>query len=364
MCIICSRTGRRGICSARRASSGSPQPFFCLVAFVLSDALSLVALALRRLFPAGARLFFSRRRYLALLIGIAACLYGYGLYEARDLRVTHMTLATHKLPEGTPRLRIVFAADLHIGPQTGAAMLARTVDAMLAQQPDLILLGGDLFDDALQGTPGDLRELRRLHAPLGVYAVLGNHDSFGGFRHAVDTLSRTGIRLLSDEAVTTGPVLIVGLDDPDVSAQKYEAVSGKDAHGNGVKEYGKSPAEILGVLPRRCLTVLLYHRPRIPEDAAGLFDMQFSGHTHGGQIIMLKPLLESVYGTRAGFSSHRTQAGETALFVTTGVGFSKLPIRLFVPPEIMVVDIERAPPAPVSYKSTSEFCPGPPASAS
>lgn len=320
-----------------------PAAFFCLIVFALADILSLASLAFRRLFPAGALLFFSRRRYFALLVAIAFCLYGYGLYEAHDLRVTHVTLATHKLPEETKRLRIVFASDLHIGPQTGTVMLAKTVDAMLAQDPDLVLLGGDILDDAFQGTPGDVRELRRLRAPFGVYAVLGNHDSFGGYRHAVDTLSLTGITLLSDEAVTTGPVRIVGLDDPDVSAQKYGQADGQDSRQGDAQEYGKSPAEVLGAVPLDRLTILLSHRPRLRQETAGLFDIQLSGHTHGGQIILLKRLVESVHGVATGFSSPNANTGESALFVTTGTGFSKLPIRLFVPPEIVVLDIERVP---------------------
>ena len=311
-----------------------PAAFFCLIVFAVADALSLAAMALRGRFPAGALLFFSRRRYVALLVLLAACLYGYGVFEAHSLRVTPLQLATDKLPPGAP-LRIVFAADLHIGPQTGTAMLAETVDAMLAQKPDLILLGGDLLDDAFQGTDADIRELRRLAAPLGVFAVLGNHDSFGGFQHAVDTVARTGITLLSDEIVDAGPVRLVGLDDPDVTAQKNSGAPGKTT-GAPVA------AELLRRGPDGRFTVLLDHRPDIAADTVGLFDLKLSGHSHGGQIIMLRPLLEAAYGTPTGLSVHRARAGESVLFVTTGTGFSKLPIRLFVPPEIVVVDVRPA----------------------
>lgn len=316
-----------------------PAAFFSLIVFVTADALSLLAMVFRNRFPAGALLFFSRRRHAALLALLAACLYGYGLFEAHNLRVTSLELATNKLPPGAT-VRIVFAADLHIGPQTGTAMLAGAVDTMLAQKPDLILIGGDVLDDAFQGTAADIRELRRLRAPLGVFAVLGNHDSFGGFQHAAETIARTGITLLSDEAVDTGPVRVIGLDDPDVTAQKR----GKKKGGETAAETaGENTAALLRQKPHDRFTVLLDHRPGVGGGRAGFFDLKLSGHSHGGQIILLKSLLEDVYGTPTGFSVHGP-AGESALFVTTGTGFSKLPIRLFVPPEIVVIDVRTAPP--------------------
>ncbi len=311
-----------------------PAAFFCLIVFVAADALSLLAMAFRGRFPAGAMLFFSRRRYVALLALLAACLYGYGAFEAHSLRVTPLELVTDKLPPGAS-VRIVFASDLHIGPQTGTAMLGATVDLMLAQQPDLILLGGDLFDDAFQGTEADIRELRRLAAPLGVFAVLGNHDSFGGFRHAVDTIAASGVTLLSDEIVDAGPVRIVGVDDPDVTAQK-------NGGATDVKHAAFVAQNLLRRGPGGRFTILLDHRPDIAASTVGLFDLKLSGHSHGGQIIMLKPLLEAAYGTPTGFSVHRSEAGTSVLFVTTGTGFSKLPIRFFVPPEIVLVDVRGA----------------------
>ena len=307
-----------------------PPAFFCLIVFVIADALSMVALLFRRVFPSGILLFFSRKRYLALLLLIAAGLYAYGVYEAHSLRITTLHIPTEKLPAGTDKLRIVFASDLHIGPQTGTTMLGRTVDMILAQQPDMILLGGDLLDDSFQGTPGDVRELRRLQAPLGVYTVLGNHDTFGGYHNAVRTIKYAGLTLLSDETVDAGPIRLVGLDDPLVTLQK-----------------GVPSADISTLLrraqsaPPERFIILLDHRPEIRRDTVGLFDLQLSGHSHGGQLIMLKALLESKYGTPTGFSEYQSPVGRSVLFVTTGTGFSKLPIRLFVPPEIVVIDITR-----------------------
>ena len=314
---------------ARAGALWLPPAFFCLCVFVLADALSLLALAMRKRFPEALLLFFSRKRYIALLLVLAASLYAYGVYEAHSLRVTPLELATTKLPDNIDHVRVVFAADLHIGPQTGVAMLRETVTLIQSQNPDLILLGGDLLDDSFQGTPADIQELQRLQAPMGVFAVLGNHDCFGNYQNALVTLSKTGITMLSDEAVNVGPLRLAGLDDPLVTAQKGE--SARDA------------ADILIESGLDRFTILLDHRPGIREHTIGLFDIQLSGHSHGGQLIMLRSLVEAAYGTPTGFSKHMTRKGQSHLFVTTGTGFSKLPIRLFVPPEIVVIDIVRAP---------------------
>ena len=206
-------------------------------------------------------------------------------------------------------------------------MLRRAVDTLLSEKPDCILLGGDMFDDAMRGTPGDTAELRRLSAPLGVYGVLGNHDAFGDWRRPETMLREAGIHLLADEAVVAGPLRILGLDDP--KAREHKNASAPDV---------AALAETIGPA---IFTVLLEHRPRLRPESAELLNLQLSGHTHGGQLFFLEPLMRSSYGIPTGESMHGSSGKETRIVVTTGVGFSKLPIRLLTPPEIVVVDLVR-----------------------
>lgn len=122
-----------------------------------------------------------------------------------------------------------------------------------------------------------------------------------------------------------GPLTLLGIDDPDVRAQK----GNKDA----------DVAALTVGRPSDVPLVLLTHRPLLLPDSVGRFDLQLSGHTHGGQIGLVEPLLKRAYGTPTGLSRHTSPAGESLLYVTTGVGFSKLPIRLGAPPEIVVIDL-------------------------
>ena len=260
---------------------------------------------------------------IAFLLACAG-LYAYGLHEAHDLKVRRLELPL-LASDGPERLRLVFAADLHIGPQTGTPFLRRFVEAVNAQAPDLVLLGGDILDDSVQGTTADRDALRQLRSRLGVFAVLGNHDAFGGHERARAFVDSCGIRVLSDELLPLGPRTLLGIDDPDVRAQK----------GNTDVDV----AALVAGRPSAAPVVLLTHRPNLLPDSVGHFALQLSGHTHGGQIGLVEPLLVRAYGTPTGLSRHRSTAGESLLYVTTGVGFSKLPIRLGAPPEIVVIDL-------------------------
>ena len=337
--------------------------YFCMLAVLFLDALRVGVWIFRRLFPGrfaprpetgsaaeagraaeaesaaetvrpSGRLSFltaglppGLRRLALVLLVLGAVGYVYGLYEARDVRLTRLEIATDKLPAGRDSLRLAFAADLHISPRLGGDSLTRLVDMILVQKPDCILLGGDILDDALQGTPADFQELGRLRAPLGAFAVLGNHEAFGDAAIPAERLRRAGLTLLAGQEANAGPLTVIGLDDPQVSAQQGRF------------------ANALSPLLRRAdpgrFTIVLDHRPQLRPKSVGRFDLQLSGHTHGGQVFVLAPLMRAQYGVPTGLSSHRSGAGQSLLFVTTGVGFSKLPIRLFVPPEVVVIDLVR-----------------------
>lgn len=310
---------------ARMGTVWQPSALFCLLAILGRDVFSLGRWAGRGRFPHWAEpLSLSARRNLLALLFVGAGLYAYGIHEAHNLKVRRLELP---LPANavTERLRLVFAADLHIGPQTGTPFLRRAVEAINAQNPDVILLGGDILDDAMQGTAADRDALRQLRARLGVFAVLGNHDAFGGHEHAQTFVDSCGIRVLADEMLPLGPLTLLGIDDPAVRAQK----GGKDV----------DVAALAAGRPSAAPLVLLTHRPNLLPGSVGHFELQLSGHTHGGQIGLLEPLLVRAYGTPTGLSRHSSPDGESLLYVTTGVGFSKLPIRLGAPPEIVVIDL-------------------------
>ena len=304
-----------------------PVAFFCLITFVVFDIFRVARFFLNRLFPSLRLALPGYKHLVSLSLILCALVYGYGLHEARTLRITRLEMPTDKLPAGVEHLRLAFASDLHISPHTGHFMLRRTVDSILAENPDCILLGGDMLDDSRQGTAEDAGELQRLKAPLGVYGVTGNHDAFGDVRDAENFLSRSGITMLSSQQVQAGPLCIIGVDDPVAAVQRPEA--------------RPDAVSLLRQTDHSRYTILLDHRPTVRPESIGLFDLQLSGHSHGGQILPFKPYMRSKYGVDEGLSPRRLGDAESLLFVTTGVGFSKLPIRLDTPPEIVIIDFVR-----------------------
>lgn len=306
--------------------------YFCMLVFIARDLLRSGGWLTRRFFPDTGRRLEERMdrtegKCLAFgAVALFALVFTYGMYESANPRLTSLEIPTEKLPADVDHVRIVFVSDLHISPRFGGEQLERVVNLILEQKPDCILLGGDILDDARQGTPGDFGQLSRLRAPLGTFAVLGNHDAFGDSARPAAALRQAGITVLSAQQVEAGPLAIIGVDDPLVSEQKERRTD--------------DPMPLLTKANSAQFTILLDHRPKLRPESIGLFDLQLSGHSHGGQIFLLEPLLRAIYHAPTGFSARTAEQGTSRLFITTGLGFSKrLPIRLLRPPELVVLDI-------------------------
>lgn len=268
----------------------------------------------------------ARTAWAILLLSLLLC--GYGLYEAHTIRAVHVVLPTAKLPEGKTRLRLVFFSDVHLGAWIGPKMLRRVTDCIATQQPDIILMGGDLLDgSSLKGRTEDLDLLRGLEAPHGKFAVMGNHEAYFGIAESVRFFEQAGLTLLRRQAVEAGGITIVGVDDPRIST----------AEGSN----NDDPLPLLERADQSRFILLLDHRPWLREKSVGLFDLQLSGHSHGGQIWPGKWLVHWLYGTPNGLSFHCGPQGSSAVFVTTGTGFARMPMRFLVPPEVVVVDLVR-----------------------
>ncbi len=213
--------------------------------------------------------------------------------------------------------------------------LKTVVDRINATNPDLICLLGDFVTvDAFGGNvePEELTaELSRLRAPAGVVAVLGNHDHAKGMLRMHDALTRAGIRVLEDTAVSivtpSGPLWIVGVSD--LWSGKHDV---KRAFGSITS--GDAP-----------IIVITHNPDMFPEVPKGVL-LTLAGHTHGGQVrlpFIGSPIVPSRYGQR--YVMGHIQEDGRDLFVTTGVGTSGIPVRFGVPPVISVLTISRAAPA-------------------
>ena len=245
-----------------------------------------------------------------------------------------------------PPLVIAVIADLHVAaPWTPLSAVRDVVARVNALGPDLILLPGDFassiwLPSRVPPPEAVARALAPLRAPLGVFAVLGNHDwrddpearASGHRRTAIGRLlPEFGIPVLTNEAVrlATGPWL-VGID-----SQRGHLKLGQ---GGGRDDLGRAYAAV----PEGAPSLLMAHEPDVFARGDPRPVLQISGHTHGGQGSLMgwRPMTPSAHGDRLAWG--HVVEGERHLVVSGGIGYSGPPVRIFQPPEITVIHLGRA----------------------
>jgi len=264
---------------------------------------------------------------LLALLGLWAC-----WLEPRSLRLRTERLEIPGWPKEDDGLRIALLADLHTGsPWNDTAKLREIVRRTNAAEPHLILLLGDYVvhgvltgrfvpPEAIASILGDLR------APLGVFAVLGNHDYAMNGPRIRGALRRAGITVLEDEAARLGP--------PGADAPFWIT---------GVTDLLRGPHDLLGALAMVTddAPVLVFtHNPDLFPEVSARVSLTLAGHTHGGQVrlpILGRPVVPSIYGQRYA-AGHVVEEGRH-LYVATGLGTSIIPVRFLVPPEIIVLEL-------------------------
>ncbi len=263
----------------------------------------------------------TRRRFLALAGASAVlALAGRGAWEAYRFDVVRqrVPLAGLEAP-----LRLAWLCDLHYGPYIGTGSVRAWVDATLREEPDVVVLGGDLVDVRAGDVEPLLTELSRLRAPLGVFAVWGNHDH-GRFRRIESFESRLealGIDVLVNRGVTPrDDLFLAGVDD---------ARNGRPSVERALRERRTAVASLLATHNPDLL-------PRVPVDVG----LTLAGHTHGGQIQLpfIGPVITSSrYGRRF---AEGWVAGPARGYVSRGLGVGLVPIRFSCPAELNVFDLE------------------------
>ncbi|MEW6673400.1 MAG: metallophosphoesterase [Thermodesulfobacteriota bacterium] len=269
----------------------------------------------------GANLPLLTGRYPSLfLVGIVLSLCAYGYMESRAIQTERIRIETAKLPPGTDRLKIVQISDVHIGLLTQRTVLNRIAEEVAAENPDVVVSTGD-FVDGMNGHLSDLSGLfERIEARLGKFAVTGNHEFYTGLSRASEFTRKFGFTLLRGEVRTVGSVLnIVGVDDPAVSDERDEA-------------------ELLSSVQNGLFTLLLKHRPWVSKSSRGRFDLQLSGHTHGGQIYPFIHVVSLQYPLPVGMVA--LQNG-SFIYTSRGSGTWGPQMRLLSKPEVTVFELVR-----------------------
>jgi len=247
-----------------------------------------------------------------------------GAMGYRNIFRYELSRQSFALPGLMAPLRAVQLSDLHYGPFLDEHDVSRWVSSAMQQRPDVVLLTGDFIDSRSQRDPAPLfAALKPLSAPLGVWAVWGNHDRISRARLQMLESEFTGLGfgILNNRSVRLRPDLqLAGIDDyrlgsPDVHA----ALAGREPGA---------------------ATLLLSHNPDVlPELPAGSVELVLAGHTHGGQLSLplIGPLVTgSRYGQR--YAEGWVSASVPA-YVNRGLGVSGLPLRAFCPPELTVFEL-------------------------
>lgn len=251
----------------------------------------------------------------------------YMRYEAESLTVNRSEVVSADWT--LPPLRVAVVADFHVRRDPDALARLRTIVARTnAETPDLILLPGDFAAGMRPGKSADPQEiadeLAKLKAPLGVYAVLGNHDHWQKKENFVRAFGRAGIPLLENRSVEL-------------------EFAGKRFHLVGIIDgWTQESPDWETLLPKDQLPrIVMTHTPDIYDTLPEPTALAVAGHTHGGQIVLPfygPPLLPSRHHRR--YASGLVTEGRNNVFITVGTGTSIVPLRFLCPPEIAILTLK------------------------
>lgn len=263
-----------------------------------------------------------RLKVFAVLCLVSAVMTIGGYINATSPVVKELEFDLSKGDANAREYRVVAFADLHAGKLMTRDRVGAVVNLVNTIEPDMVFMVGDILDDLDAEFTRAADELARIKAPLGKYAVLGNHEYYLGDDWSKNMLEKQGITLLNDKSeVVDGRFLLVGRND----------FAAPIRNGRRIALPNIIPAE--NKLP----IVLLDHTPRKLEEAeeAGVA-LQLSGHTHNGQLfpfnLVVKRLYEEEFGTY--------RKGATTYYVTCGVGFWGPPLRTNSRPEVLLIKLK------------------------
>ncbi|MCR8929353.1 metallophosphoesterase [Priestia megaterium] len=258
--------------------------------------------------------------------------YTYAKYiEPRRLQIVRHTITSKNIPKSFNGIKILQFSDIHLGLSYDLLQLEQLMVTINNLKPTLILFTGDLMD-----VPNEYPHperippiLQRLQAPLGKYAIYGNHDHGGyGTNIYKQAIEDAGFRLLVNEVDTVfmpdkSYIHICGLDDIMLGNPQYEGT--------------------LGQLQPDIFSIAMIHEPDVAVKAAPFpVDLQLSGHSHGGQIQIpfYGPLITPPFGTVYPEGMYEVGDSKMKLYVNRGLGTTRIPFRFLATPEITLFTLQ------------------------
>lgn len=257
--------------------------------------------------------------------------------EPKTLKVTSIAIESKYVPKSFNGIKIIQFSDTHLGDHYTVDQLQELVDQMNLLKPDIVVFTGDLIDNYVQYGPKNRelaqKVLEQIDAPLGKYAVFGNHDRGGGGSRAYSSyMEGAGFHVLVNESQTlisdSGErIRLAGLDDFLLGKPQVQRT--------------------LQSLRTTDFNILFVHEPDVVDQFMDYpVDLQLSGHSHGGQVRIpfLKPLITTSLANKyiEGLYSFNGKDRSLQLYVNPGIGTTRFPIRLFVKPELTVIQLIHA----------------------
>lgn len=277
----------------------------------------------------------SRRRFMlnasnAAILAATVPISGYAVFEAHAKpNVVHNEMTIVGLPDGLDGFTIAQISDTHIGPTLRREWVQMVVDEVNGLKPDVIAHTGDMVDGSVDYLREDVAPFADFSAPHGVYFCTGNHEYYSGVTPWLAHVQELGMVPLNNEhrLIDTGKgkVLLAGVTD----------IRGERIFPAHVSD----PFKAKRGAPEHDVSILLAHQPRsIYEASAAGFDIQISGHTHGGQYFPYTLAIHLFQPYVRGLNRHEN----TLLYVNEGTGYWGPPMRLGAGPEITLHTLRKA----------------------
>lgn len=258
------------------------------------------------------------RFFALILFGLVIMVGIYGIFHVRKLIVKTITIKLPNISEIWHKRKVVWISDLHIGQINGRKYTERVVKKLKIISPDIIFIGGDLFDGTNTKEVFEyILQFHELAVPLGIYFITGNHEGYGNNNLLIQKINEAGIRILNDEKIVIDNLQIIGVDFKTTAKEN---------------NFKKILANLL--IDIKMPSILLKHEPRYTNVAqeAGI-SFQISGHTHQAQQWPFEYLTRLIYGR---FAYGLQQLGNMQVYTSSGVGTWGPPMRVGTDSEIIV----------------------------
>jgi predicted MPP superfamily phosphohydrolase len=282
--------------------------------FILVSILCWIFYGLTKLFslPMNQKLLFE------ILIGLALMASLYGFVNGSTIRTTRIHLQLSNLPEHWRGKTAIWVSDTHLGSVRNYGFAQHVANMVQNLHPDIVFIGGDLFDGEEVDLDRMIEPFSRISAPYGIYFITGNHEEFYDNTPYLKAVRRAGIRVLYNEMIDLDGLQIIGVDYMDSRRE----------------EQFRMILQKMGI-DRHKPSILLKHAPfhlQVAEEQG--ISLQLSGHTHHGQVFLFRFITSQVY---QGYDYGLKWFGGLLVYTSSGAGTWGPPMRIDTKPEMVVI---------------------------